>query len=425
MIKNTLRKIAGIALSTAMILSMGVTAFADTTPAGTYPTTESIVLHKDVMIYNTSGHEIDAPEIEYSYKVEAVTPAENTKITDYQGNSGTVKAGVDGVVSITSSLDFSAEEAKAATEGHEYDADTNKKYTKDVVVSVNIANISAAGIYRYKITDTTSSEALVNAGIVRAENYDPVRYLDLYVSNHENALYIAGHVLFRNGSADTSFNAAQSGTAVKVTGYDAASEPVSDQYHTYNLDITKTVDGAMGDKTYEFDFAVNTKDANNGAASTIFYAVDGGSESSALIGAEIGAKLRHGQTLHLYGLPQTTLYNVAEKAHKFDTYTVTVFDSADKLYKGGGKADGSKGVNMAALTGSVAASEATDIALVSGYDANTVGAQAMTGITFLNYLNAISPTGVALRVAPYALMLTAGLFLLIFSRRFKAVEENK
>ena len=422
MIKNTLRKIAGIALSAAMIFSMGVTAFADTTPAGSYPTAVSITMKKDVMIYNTSGHIIDAPEIEYSYKVEAVTPAENTKITDYQGNSGSVKAGVAGVVSITEKVDFSAEEAKEAEAGHDYDA-AGKKYAKDVVVSIDIAKIPAAGIYRYKLTDTTSAEALANAGIVRAEAYDPVRYLDVYVSNHEASLYISGTVLFRNGSDSISLSGEQLNGAVKVTGYDAASEPVSDQYHTYNLDITKTVDGAMGDKTYEFDFAVSTKDANAGAASTIFYAVDGGSESSALIGADIAAKLHHGQTLHLYGLPQTTLYNVTESAHKFDTYSVTVFDDADNLYKGENKADGSKGVNMAALTGSVKAAEA-DIALVKDYSANAAGTQVMASITFLNYLNAISPTGVALRVAPYAIMLAAGLFLLIFSRKFKAAAEN-
>ena len=38
-------------------------------------------------------------------------------------------------------------------------------------------------------------------------------------------------------------------------------------------------------------------------------------------------------------------------------------------------------------------------------------------VTFTNTLQLISPTGVAMRVAPYIMMLGAGLFLLLVTRR--------
>ena len=422
MLKNTLKKITGIALTVGMILSMGVTAFADT-PAADYGTQTILNLPKDVMIYNNSGHKIDAPEISYSYSVVPVTPAENTSIKDYQGNTGTVRAGIAGVVSISESLDFSAEAAKEATVGHIYAAD-NEKYTKNILVNIDIANIPAAGIYRYKITDTTPADALAKAGIIRSAAYDPIRYLDIYVSNGANGLYISGTILFKSGADSTSFDGTDgTNLALKVTGFDSTSEAFADQYHTYNLDITKKVEGAMGDKTHDFPFAVATAAASD---SKIFFQVDNTEEQESSIGTEIATTLHDGQTLHIYGLPQTTVYNVAENNNTYDTYTVSIFDDNDPVnfYNGFGidKEDGSKGKEVA-RNNQAAAADAAGIALVEGYTASEAGTQAMGSLTFLNYLNAISPTGVALRVAPYAIMLAAGLFLLVFGKKFRTEAE--
>ena len=433
MLKNTLKKVTGIALVIGMIFASGVTAFGESATPGVTATageskTAVLSIPKDVMIYNNSGHKIDAPEITYTYSVAPATPGE-AFIKDYQGNTGTVKPGIAGTVSVTPSLDFSAEEAKAATEGHAYDAESNIRYTKELAVSIDISSVTAAGIYRYRITDTTSAGALANAGIVRAVDYDPVRYLDVYVSNGNDGLYISGYVLFRSGADNSSIDGTGTISVVKVTGFDGDSEAFSDQYHTYNLDITKKVDGAMGDKSHEFPFSVaTTNSVSADTKSGIFFQVDNSEEQSGMIGSDIATTLRDGQILHIYGLPQTTVYNAAEINNTYDTYTVSIFDDNDPVnfFNGFGtdKADGSKGVEVARNSGA-AASGAADIALVSGYSANEAGIQAMGSLTFLNYLNAISPTGVALRIAPYAIMLTAGLFLLVFGRKFRNAAEEE
>lgn len=392
MIRNTLKKMTGIALTIGMILSMGATAFADSTQ----PQSIAIEIRKDVMIYNTSGHIIDAPEIAFNYELTTVDPQNAAVITDSQGNSATVKAGVAGAVTLSdSSLNFSTEEAKKATEGHEYNEASNVKYTKSFSVIADAAKFPAAGIYRYKLSDVTSAEALERAGIVRDAHYIADRLLDVYVSNGADGLYISGTILFSDGA--------------KVSGFDTDSEAVADQYHTYNLDIVKNVDGAMGDKTHDFQFSIATE-ANS--ASEIFYQVDNADEASATIGNNIAAMLHHGQTLHIYGLPQSAKYIVTETNNSYDTYTVTISDNKGDTHF----AEAAVARNNSAAT--------EKIALVSGYSVNEVGQQAMESITVLNFLNAISPTGVALRVAPYAIMLIAGTFLLGFGKKFrKSVEE--
>ncbi len=61
-------------------------------------------------------------------------------------------------------------------------------------------------------------------------------------------------------------------------------------------------------------------------------------------------------------------------------------------------------------------------ALQKTADDNTVKAEKNMTVLFTNTLLQISPTGVALRVAPYVLMMAAGAVLLLFARRFRRAE---
>jgi hypothetical protein len=69
-----------------------------------------------------------------------------------------------------------------------------------------------------------------------------------------------------------------------------------------------------------------------------------------------------------------------------------------------------------------AACESTKASIVTKADEDDDNAYA---VAVTNRLLTISPTGVSLRVAPYALMLCAGLLLVFFSRRRKANAESE
>ena len=281
------------------------------------------------------------------------------------------------------------------------------------------------------ITDITDTSALYDAGITRPDDYIKTRYLDVYVKYNadETGFEVYGYVLTDSnitaikGKEDQPLS--WDTPAAKSSGYiaDSETEKGTDEYHTIDIKVTKVVTGAMGDKTHEFPFAITVSNSN-----LYFYSGELASTPSAVSqltsgnATSLSALLKNDEVFYIFGLNPKATVVYTETNNTPDTYQVTIKDNAGAIVNSVDAED------TAPLTGT----QTTGTLAVSNYDTDnsdssvkaTIIATGNNAITFTNNLNEISPTGVALRVAPYALMLVGGIVLLLVSRRRKAAAEE-
>ena len=450
--KNT-RKIFALLLTLIMLAALSTAAFADneTLSGGvadsehnTATTAEnSILILKELVIHNTDGKEIYLPEVNYSYTITEAGSADGVGTTIKDGQdpqiSGEVYADTAPKALLTESATvsfshstatgYTAAGAEAAiTQPMAAAADGTSVYG-GFTVSFNPANFDHAGVFRYKITE--SSDDRTTAGVTTAADTANVRYLDVYVRSVDtdndhvsDSFAIYGYVCFTD--ATTPIDGADNDTvtaAKKTNGFVHSGDTltsVADQYYTKNLEVKKSFGTAVLNQTgHQFPFTI-TLDAGsaNGIGNWVNAADTTGAKTSGFTDThvvladdlELKAKLSKDQVVELYGIPTEAGVSVKVKEQN-DTYDVY------------------------ALTATVENSSVTDISAVNGVlgaqayssDMSTavpVDGDAKTAILFTNDLTEISPTGVVLRFAPYALMLAAGVFLLVFSRRRRAKAED-
>ncbi len=206
-----MKKIGLLVVVFALVLSLCGSAFALDTKqegqgtSGTAITT--ITIPKDVVLFNTTAQAIYEPNITFTYTLETQDPGANTIITDKNAITGTVKQGVAGMVTIqgangsgvtgtagTAASPVFGDDSSAGSQTNLHDATvttSSKVATRNITVrfdptvlqvttgegsnAVTAYPANAAGIYRYKITDTTAASALTAAGVERDEDYDEIR----------------------------------------------------------------------------------------------------------------------------------------------------------------------------------------------------------------------------------------------------------
>jgi len=506
--KKTLKRLGAAFLAGALVAAMAVPAMAadgdtpnsnyngsaegDTTLAVLTNATE-VSITKDIVLYNAEGSKIYAPNVTYSYSVApAGTTADTVDITGiilddtsnpHKTTTVAVKNGIEGGVLLanasggtgaaTTTIAFTNGDALdtatplvegvAATKTNAAAAKTSKNlYIQFVPSAIYASGTNKAGIYRYAITDNTTRDTLAAAGILRNDDYDAsykTLYLDVYTRNtfdgsgNVNGLEVYGYVLFKSGTKDTEFQYVQGSTeSYKLTGYNVASElsgtnVISDQYHTYNLDITKTTTGSLADKSNYFPFDMTLTEAASNTATKVYveYAnaqevKNGSTAINTATGTTLNAgatattftgKLKDGGNIKFTGIPSyitytgsaysSTVYataNAQETNNTYDTYTASAKvdgESADQTlsYKTTSSATAAEGTT-AALSNTGTATLKTAL-FVDGK--NTSSAVVKNAIAFTNTLEAISPTGVALRFAPYIMMLVAGLAILLVGHK--------
>ena len=166
---------------------------------------------------------------------------------------------------------------------------------------------------------------------------------------------------------------------------ESKSDGFTNSYKTYALSLKKVVDGTMGDKGRTYNFTINFE----GPANASFKM---GEETITLNNAGIGSTnigLTNGSMKTINGIPSTVKYTVVENINKNDGYTVS--------YTVGG-------------TDATSATYATSTEKIMDKADNVV--------VCTNLKNAVTPTGIAMTVAPYILMVAvAGIFAVLFLRR--------
>ncbi len=405
--KNTLKKLGAIALVLMLMMSLSVNAFAADMrdeagvigefTAPTVPTAQenTVIIYKELTAFNPAGSTVYAPAISYAY---AIAPEEGgNTIKDAAAVEATVKTGLAGAT-ITGSVAWSTDNELSTS-------DTGKANKKAITVDFSSVPWTGAGVYRYKITETAPDYA---ASSVTEGDTTHVRYLDVYVKDAAESGYeIYGYVCF---TTKGNIDAVDVSNVAKTEGFVTAGSVLADQYYTYDIEVTKTVVNDRAMENHDFPFTVTFTPGSGVTAGNIKLKTEDNDKAAIGDGYQ-GAlssdspKLKHTGSVKYIGIPYGTKTEVKE--------TVDVAGTTYKVTSTG--AD----TNIDQTITGTAAGTASNAAVVN---AQTTTSLATKKVDVTNTLLLISPTGVALRVAPYVLMMAAGIVLLLISRRRKPEE---
>lgn len=450
--KKSLRKVGAVVLALAMVLSLGATAFATVNPdLGDYEgsnnkghgvTTGSVNITKSIAIFNPENTAVREPNVQFVYAVTPVTEAaklgnitDDGRYNDPTNDPVTVKANAGVADAITGGATIKFEEANTVAAKA-----TGTIAQHSGTISIDASKFTHAGVYRYLITESIqdhSGNAIVPAdyGIeARTTNYETTRYLDLYIINGTSGLELSSAVIFKTNSVDDSDTAATTGITVttdKTTGFEPGTDPSGtpdytddedvDRYFTYNLKVGKTTTGTLADKNNDFPFVVTLTGALTPVVKTDLTVtgatgVSNGVQNINTTALVLNPAMSDGDYIVLKGIPKGTTVSVKETNNTPDIYTASWDTPVGTSSTATVVSDNSDTTDMA-LANSKSAT-ASGIAI----DGNQDTAYLTTELGFTNNLAEISPTGVVLRVAPYALMLVAGLFLLFLGKKRQAYE---
>jgi len=413
--KRILRKVASIFVATAMVAALGVSAMAAGMPdtgieEGSNlgdPVETTITLYKGLKFYNPDETQIQAPNISYAY---AITAGDADKqITDDQGVSVKTKAGITTGLTITGSVAWTDADTVTASAAGTEDL-------KDIVISFANVTFNAAGVYRYVITETVTPSDPAKAGVTDGGS-SATRYLDVYVKDGDTAgtYVIYGYVCFeKNLDHIDDTNGTASADAVKTKGFvDASSTDATltgDSYFTYNVTVGKTLVNDNANINNQFPFTVtfsnttiteniNLISKNNGTVTLAEIA------AAPINGLESKPTIANGGTVKYVGIPCGTTVNVFETNNVQTSAYKAKCDDADTT-----AAEKLINYNDASNTASV-----TTTAGETG-EAKTV--------TFVNTLELISPTGVALAILPFVILFTFGVGFLVAGTAKRKEDES-
>ena len=461
--KKQIKRIGALVLTGVLALGMSVSALAADTTLGSEVAgvagarddsataqTNSVLILKELKLYNTTGGNIYLPTVGYDYTIASATVANEgteagAKITDNSNPThhvGYVYSGDSDALNTTSaSVDFSAStiagytaDGTAATITQPTAAaNAGTAYYGGFSVAFDPAKFDHAGIFRYAITEAEdATNTLAKAGVVHqdttASGYNNTRFLDVYVRRAVDAdtavekaagYVIYGYVLF-TGTKDESIT--YNDESMKTNGFVDAKG--GDEYNTYNLVVTKTITGTLADTSHKFPFQVVFKSPNQTAATIHYTAINGlptsattatvsKSETTTIgkLADDSTLKLSNNGNVTFYGLPAGVTATVQENNDTFDVYTAkaTITAKTAQTYTENQIGAGQNATIIPGLD------NATTTEAVGSADTTTA---------WTNDMAIVSPTGVALRFAPYAVILAAGLALLFVRRRRRADDEE-
>lgn len=419
------KKLSAVTLALVMVLALCVPAFAgevedmdgeegkigefDRTATGEgavnapVAKTNQVTIYKEIKMFNPAETTIYPPSMSYSYAIEAGSA--NKEIDDTV-NSVKVKT-IAGVFTTVGSVQKpSITETVAWTPNSPVNAtSTGTADSKPISIDFTGVVFPKAGVYRYVITETATTATYTAAGVTEKSSH--LRYLDVYVMDqfNEEGVYtsraIYGYVLTATDS-DVVAN------TVKTEGF-VGNE--ADEYHTFNLKITKQVtnDNYIASTAHQFPFSVtftntaltgNVRPRTDVTAPATLQQPNAATTFSST-GFTTTPTIGHNGSVTYYGIPVGTAASITE--------TNNVSGATYKVTSTGATTDFNESIYDNASTANPAA-----VAAHSGED--------LVDIIVTNDLQIISPTGVTLRYAPYLAMMGAGVVALPLTLRKKEEE---
>ena len=353
---------------------------------------------------------IQAPNISYDYAISAGDA--NKRITDDQNVSVLTKAGITTGVTITGTVAWSDSETLDA-------ADDGAANLKGIDITFPDSTFSAAGVYRYVITETMTDGFTKPTSGVTEGGISNIRYLDVYVKDGATAgeYVIYGYVCFENNldhindGSDKTTPAATA--AVKTKGFvDAtttSSTLTADSYYTYNVTVGKKLVNDNANITNQFPFTVTftngtiTQNVNLISVNTGNVTLAEIASASIETGLVSEPTIAHDGTVKYIGIPCGTSVAVYETNNVTTSAYMSKCDTVDT--SAGDTEAAEKLINEGV---------ASNTALVTTSAVQT-GAAAAKTVTFTNTLALISPTGVAMAVVPFVLLMAFGIGFMVVS----------
>ena len=410
----------------------------------------SVSFDKVIRVETDNNEMVDQPDVVWTYTVAGVTNNQKinaggasesaafevgkTKIVDKNNQEMIVLAGQASQIDETNSdlkAEFKANSFNlAGTEGS-----TLKDFKDGLKITFKPAAFATPGVYRFVVTEGPADGA--NKGDVEAmkvmvdnveKPYQTQRFLDVYVRLKDGSAdrEIYGYVLH---SGDTLVANNQSGnkhTGDKNSGFDGdgnkqGKKDTPQGYTRYTprkLKVDKKISG-MINKDNLFPFTVNLFHNKAGAVNfdnadlQVKVKMPGATAYTVKKASEIpglGATLKDGQSLEIIGLPKTTTYNVKENNNTALTIKSDVSFSEDVA-------------NPVPSTAAVTSETVSPAANSTERGGDKSLVQKDSHVAYHNHIDEITPTGVVLTVAPYAMMLAvAGSMGFMFFNRKKEEE---
>lgn len=423
--KRILRKVASIFVATAVVAAMGVTAMAttltdgiagDDDPADSL-NSENLFIEKELLVYNPSETSINGPAITYTY---SIAPGSANKVITDEKDPAVVdktKQGPAGAVAFANgnTISWTNDTVKASQ--------TGESNIKSIELKFTPSAFSGPGVYRYEITENITAAAYTASGVKEGDAAH-VRYLDVYVRNPkdstESGPQIYGYVLFQK---DNNINAHAADTeddavvkAGKTSGFITTTNPndssetfLADQYYTYNIQISKDLVNDNFNATHKFPFALtfaNSDITNNidliGSSTGTVEFTDPG--AGAITSLELLPKIADDGVVKIVGIPCGTSVAITE-TNDIDAvaYRLTT--------------DGAPGDELDELLNGGVTSTAVNVTSTKNQTADDAA------IVFTNTLELISPTGVAMAVLPFVILLGFGIGFMVISTTKRKEEQ--
>ena len=419
--------------------------------------TNTVKFYKEITAYNKDASTVNAPTLTYSYTIEpgdaskSVTDAGGTSL-HASGNSVTVltKAGLTGATisgSVDNGTTYTNGTLQLTNAVQLTTADSG--YANKFPIKVDFSNVSwappagtteenmskyGAGVYRYKITESTASGAKTAAGVTEG-GIAEILYMDVYVKDATSGYEIYGYTCFKENSDINGTTASSNLTTIQKTeGFVAGdtdgsgtveADEQADKYYTFNLEISKTLVNDQAMNGHQFPFNVDFTNASVTANILLKQETTAGGGITANLPSAAAVssldvtdlKLANGAKVKYIGIPVGVTEATTVAVYERNDVTGTVYRSSYTV-------DGGTTSTPRSLTwDSTGDANKSDVANLPAITMNTDDDVSHT-IAFTNTLEQISPTGYVSRFAPYALILIGGIVLLIIAKKRKHTEED-